>query len=326
MDLDTTFRSPGSWGARAQSFLPTAVAREPGAPNVDLGPGYQRAMDGTSAHPNLIKVPPKTEFVAGGWNRGTALAHLRRGEEDQIVCEGGVLGEAFNDYLSSFPPDELGRLYKGYTEGVDAWSHLDAEAQDSLRPVDADQLSARRHRVPTRSEVWNSPTVTEHLEAACGKMTADLESGACKMLGLVEDVARQGLMPLHLNPLTMETTKKRLCVNHRKLNAMSEWPKSQLDGLQTIEDQVRGRPAYGAVSDETSGYHHHLLSEDSQELFGVVFLGYVFVYRALTFGWGPSCYYHQARGLVTVGYHRLHGGLVQLYIGKLTRERSHRVS
>ena len=77
-------------------------------------------MDGTSAHPNLIKGPPKTEVVAGGWNRGTALAHLRRGEEDQIVCEGGVLGEAFNDYLSSFPPDELGRLYKGYTEGIDA--------------------------------------------------------------------------------------------------------------------------------------------------------------------------------------------------------------
>ena len=79
MDLDTTFRSPASWGARAQSFLPTAVAREPGAPNVDLGPGHQRAVDGTPAHPNLIKVPPKTEFVAGGWNRGAALAHLRRG-------------------------------------------------------------------------------------------------------------------------------------------------------------------------------------------------------------------------------------------------------
>ena len=136
------------------------------------------------------------------------------------------------------------------------------------------------------------------------------------MLGTIEEVEARGLVPLHLSPFTVETTKTRLCVNQRKLNSMSSWPTVELDGLQTIEDEVRGRAAYGAVSDETSGYQHHSLSTDSRELFGVVFLGHVFVYSVLTFGWGPSCHYHQGRGMVPVGYHRYLGGLAQLYIGE----------
>ena len=138
-----------------------------------------------------------------------------------------------------------------------------------------------------------------------------------RVLGTVEEVRARGALPLHLNPLTVETSKLRLCVNQRKLNLMSKWPKVELDGLQSIEDDVRGRAVHGAVADEASGYQHHRLSEDSQDLFGVAFLGHVLVCTVLTFGWGPSCHYHQGHGMIPVGYHRSLGGLVELYIGEL---------
>jgi len=153
-------------------------------------------------------------------------------------------------------------------------------------------------------------------QEVCEKVTEAIACGAVQVLGTVEEVRARGTLPLHLNPLTVETSKLRLCVNQRKLNLMSKWPKVELDGLQSIEDDVRGRAVHGAVADEASGYQHHRLSEDSQDLFGVVFLGHVLVYTVLTFGWGPSCHYHQGHGMIPVGYHRSLGGLVELYIGE----------
>ena len=153
-------------------------------------------------------------------------------------------------------------------------------------------------------------------QEVCEKVTEAIACGAVRVLGTVEEVRARGALPLHLNPLTVETSKLRLCVNQRKLNLMSKWPKVELDGLQSIEDDVRGRAVHGAVADEASGYQHHRLSEDSQDLFGVVFLGHVLVYTVLTFGWGPSCHYHQGHGMIPVGHHRSLGGLVELHIGE----------
>ena len=315
---DTTFRSAASWGERALKFQPGVGVRTAGPPQTDRGPGYHAAMGGAKAHPSQISVPPKDEFVAGGWNRNGALAHLRRDAKGGVVCEGGLLGESFNEYLRDMPPVELERLYEDYTDGIDAWRHVDAAATEGLRPSEPELLEQRKKRLPTKAEVFNSATVAAHLEAACEEVTKCIASGALRVLGTIEDVAARGDMPLYLNPLTMETSKIRLCCNQRKLNSMSSWPTVELDGLQTIEDAVRGRAAYGAVSDEASGYHHHALSEASQELFGVVFLGHVMVYTVLSFGWGPSCFYHQGHGMVTAGYHRAQGGLVLLYIGEFS--------
>ena len=314
---DTTFRSAASWGERALKFKPGVSVRAAGPPQTDEGPGYHAAMGGAKAHPSQVSVPAKDQFVAGGWNRNAALAHLRRDAEGRVLCEGGVLGETFNEYLRDMPPAELTRLHEDYTHGIDAWRHVSAAAAEELRPSDPVLLEQRKKRVPTKAEVFNSATVADHLEAACEEVTKCIASGALRVLGTVEEVAARGEMPLHLNPLTMETSKIRLCCNQRKLNSMSSWPTVELDGLQTTEDAVRGRTVHGAVSDEASGYHHHALSEGSQELFGVVFLGYVMTYTVLSFGWGPSCFYHQGHGMVPVGYHRSQGGLVFLYIGKL---------
>ena len=162
--LDTTFRSAASWGARAAKFDPRAPLRANSPPQKTTGPGYHAAMGGASCHPAQIDLSPKDQFVAGGWNRGSALAHLRLDAAGEVECSGGVLGESFNDYLKTLPPAELHRLCLDYTEGIDAWQHVNEDARSTLRPEDPDGLEQRRHRKIDKSEVWNSTTVAENLE------------------------------------------------------------------------------------------------------------------------------------------------------------------
>ena len=314
---DTSFRTAGSWGARASGFDPEAEARSPRAHCTDLGPGHHAAMSGAAAHPGQIKVLPKSEFVSGGWNRNEALRHLRRGVDGSVVCEGGVLGEPLNRHLLGMESAALDRLHRDYTEGADAWQHLTAEGLAELRPEDAAARSARGRREVQCCDVKNSAKIAENLEAVCKEMTEGIRNGSWRVLGRHEDVRARGELPAHLNKLTWESTKGRLCTDQRVLDDMSEWPTAALDGLQAVEDMVAGRVGVcGAVTDETSGHKHHLLSEESQGLFGVLLLGIVLVSTVLTFGCAPSCTHHQGHGMVPVGFHRANGGLVCLYIGK----------
>ena len=161
---DTTFRSAASWGARASQFNPHVPARVPVPVNEDRGPGCHAAMGGARAHPTQISVPAKDKFVAGGWSRNKALEHLELGADGRVVCEGGVLGETFNEYLRTLPGEELTKLHREYADGIDAWQHVEASAREEIRPSDAAALQARKHRKISKAEVWNSTTVADNLE------------------------------------------------------------------------------------------------------------------------------------------------------------------
>ena len=89
------------------------------------------------------------------------------------------------------------------------------------------------------------PGLSFEQQDVCKKVTKAIACGAVRVLGTVEEVRARGAMPLHLNPLTVETSKSRLCVDQRELNRMSKWPKVELDGLQSIELDVRGRAVHG---------------------------------------------------------------------------------
>ena len=102
--------------------------------------------------------------MAGGWNRGSALAHLHLSEAGEVECSGGVLGESFNDHPRTLPPAELSRLHLDHAKGIDAWQHVNEDARSTLRPEDPDELVQRRHREVDESEVWNSSTVADNLE------------------------------------------------------------------------------------------------------------------------------------------------------------------
>jgi hypothetical protein len=116
-----------------------------------------------------------------------------------------------------------------------------------------------------------------------------LRAGAVRCLGRVADVAREGRMPLVFHKVTVEPTKPRKCADGRPLNEATRSRNGCLEGLADIRSACQaGGVGYGCAIDEKSGYYHHRLSTESQELFGFLLFGYVFVYQTLPFG---KCWY-----------------------------------
>ena len=312
----STYGPPSAFGARVANFRP-GTRRRPDVPSLTTtGPGVYAALSGATASPVQLTPAPKKLYTSGGWHRGTALAHLRLRGDSTVVCEGGVLGESFNEELRRMDPVALHRLYLDYRDGVDALQHVDPDQLAQWRPADPDLLSARKHRRPQDTgEVRNSASVAAHVEFVCDKITAGLEDGSWICLGPHREVSERGEMPLLLSPLTVEPSKPRLCVNmSQTLNPACTFPNTPLEGLDAVQDNARGGPRYGAACDENAGYTHHRLDAASLVLFGVMFLGYVFVLATLPFGWSPSCYYHQWHGIIATAYYRTLGGLCSQYI------------
>ena len=106
----------------------------------------------------------------------------------------------------------------------------------------------------------------------------------------------------------------RLCHNVRALNLHTLLPETRLEGLPEVQRMVEQVSAFGAVTDEMSGYSHHLLSEESRGYFGFALLGHLYQYRVLPFGWNASCYFHQRNGMIVTGFYRYLGGRVCQYI------------
>ena len=98
------------------------------------------------------------------------------------------------------------------------------------------------------------------------------------------------------------------------LNPACTFPSTPLEGLDVVQDNARGGTRHGAACDENAGHTHHLLDTASRVLFGVLFLGFVFVLATLPFGWSPSCHYHQWHGIIATAYFRTLGGLCSQYI------------
>ena len=312
----STFGPPSAFGSRAAQFHPETLRRPDVASLTTTGPGVHAALSGVPASPAQLTPAAKNLYTSGGWHRGPALAHLRLREDDTVECEGGVLGESFNEELRRMDPCDLRRLHLDHRDGVDALQHVDPEQLEKWRPADPAALAARQHRKPAATgEVRNSATVVAHLEFVCDKITAGLEDGSWTCLGTHQEVSERGEMPLLLSPLTVEPSKPRLCVNmSQTLNPACTFPSTPLEGLDVVQDNARGGPRHGAACDENAGCTHHLLDAASRVLFGVLFLGFVFVLATLPFGWSPSCYYHQWHGIIATAHFRTLGGLCSQHI------------
>ena len=91
-----------------------------------------------------------------------------------------------------------------------------------------------------------------------------LENGAVSLLGKVGAV-----QPLHLVlPLTVESTKPRLCRDARSLNLWMQDKPFKLDHVGDLPRYV-SRNSYQSVLDDKSGYDHILLTDDSRTFFGI---------------------------------------------------------
>ena len=116
---ESTFGPVSHFGASLAGFRPGATRRPDVSPARDRGPGLEAASAGAAAHPKDLEPAPRDAFTAGGWNRGSALAHLRLDADGAVVCEGGELGEGFNAHLRDMGPQALLQLYRDFREGVD---------------------------------------------------------------------------------------------------------------------------------------------------------------------------------------------------------------
>lgn len=90
-------------------------------------------------------------------------------------------------------------------------------------------------------------------------------------------------------PLTVESSKPRLCQDDRILNL---WVKDSVFHLKTLTDVHRlvNEGACIETTNEKSGYDHVRLSVESQRYFDIQFGGYVMVYTGLPFGFKASPY------------------------------------
>ena len=207
--LDTARSEAWLYGERAAALNHDAVRREPTAVGVDYGPGWRNAWrdTGIRALPTSYEPQARDKFVAGGFNRAKALAHLRlTGSGTVAFGEDGILGREFDKYLSGYPPEELVEIYLDYRDGINALRILDARALAWCPAPGIDQL-ARRTR-DCWPEMRNGKNVEEHLEFVCAKVTQGVVDGTIEHLGTVEEAREAGKVPWLLSPLTVEPSKR----------------------------------------------------------------------------------------------------------------------
>lgn len=107
-------------------------------------------------------------------------------------------------------------------------------------------------------------------------------------------------------PLTVESSKPRLCHDARFLNLWMMYMPFSLDALINLPRNVTPG-SFQTVLDDTSGYDHLLLTEESRTFFGIQWGGWYFVYSTLPFGWKISPYIYHTTGLMASHYFRSMG-------------------
>ena len=208
-ELDTARSEAWLYGDRVAALNHGVVRREPTAVGLDYGPGWKIAWQdsGVRVNPAAYEPQAREKFVAGGFNRAKALAHLRMTEGGTVAFgEGGILGPEFDKYLSGYPPEELVEIYLDYRDGINALRILDARALAWCPAPGIDQL-ARRTR-DCWPEMRNGKNVEEHLEFVCAKVTQGVVDGTIEHLGTVEEAREAGKVPWLLSPLTVEPSKR----------------------------------------------------------------------------------------------------------------------
>jgi hypothetical protein len=91
------------------------------------------------------------DFVAGGWHRGAALAHLRVVAGVVEFGPGGKLGPTFDAYLREYDPVVLVEIVNDYHRGIDVYRDLSAEFIAQVLPSDPVDLERVRHSAPPPS-------------------------------------------------------------------------------------------------------------------------------------------------------------------------------
>ncbi|XP_044173521.1 uncharacterized protein LOC122957467 [Acropora millepora] len=114
-------------------------------------------------------------------------------------------------------------------------------------------------------------------------------------------------------PITVESSKPRMCHDERFLNLWIRGLPFSLDLITDLPRYVR-KGNFQTTCDDKSGYDHVLLSTESRTYFGLEWRGWYFVFNTLPFGWKASAYLYHSIGLVATSHIRSHGVPCSQYI------------
>lgn len=162
---------------------------------------------------------------------------------------------------------------------------------------------------PPRKIFKNHPSCAKFTEFITKTLLERIATGAVRIWGRVGKVTP----PWLVLPMTVEPNKPRLCVDARFLNLWMMDTPFHLDTLVSVPRIVYQGSHFSKIDDK-SGYDHILLSQDSQEYFGVEWQGWWLVGTTLPFGWKNSPFVYQTVGLGPTSYFRELGITCALYI------------
>jgi len=134
-------------------------------------------------------------------------------------------------------------------------------------------------------------------------------NGALSVWGKVGEVS-----PPHLvMPITVESSKPRMCYDERFLNLWIRDLPFSLDVITDLPRYVR-KGNFQTTCDDKTCYDHVHLSTESRTYFGLEWSGWYFVFNTLPFGWKARMYLYHSIGLDATSYIRCHGVPCSQYI------------
>ena len=92
------------------------------------------------------------------------------------------------------------------------------------------------------------------------------------------------LAPHRVSPITIEPSKSRLFLNLIYLNCFMKDTPFSLDILADVPHLVK-QGSYMTKLENSSGYHHLLMTESSRTLLDFQWGGHYFISNSLVFGW-----------------------------------------
>ena len=190
------------------------------------------------------------------------------------------------------------------------WISAGVKIEAFLKPFQG-QFKGRYYHsdVPPAAYFPNADNCSKFSQFIADTLTERIENGSLSVIGKVGECN-----PPHLVlPLTVESSKPRLCHDERFLNLWIRDSPFHLDTLREVPRVIQ-RNAFMVALDDKSGYDHIFLHPDSRKYVGLQFAGWYMVFNVIPFGFKASAYIYHTTGLAPISYCRQLGVPCLLYI------------
>ena len=260
--------------------------------------------DGKPLQPGLQSPQPRNSHLASDWVESVSRGHVSAFPDPAVFVAGRLhchLQEWKSIAASSSSP--LSRIVLDWLQDKVQVQPFFRHFKGNFKGEHFDSAS------PPQRIFYNHKSCAPFAKFISDTILQRLSTGAISVWGKVGEVD-----PPHLvMPLTVESTKPRLCNDNRFLNLWMDDRPFSLNRLDQLPLYV-SKDAYQTVCDDKSGYDHILLAPSSKAYFGFQWNGWYFISNTIPFGWKLSAYVYHSTGLLVSHYFRSIGIPCSLYI------------